>query len=99
MAGEKIEVNRDKIEEEIACLNNLLKSIEADNISALEIEGRGYMRQYMEIVEDNFIQIIDAFKVMVQSTVSCLDDIKDGYTEIDEVTRKAIEEYKKEVLR
>ena len=98
MAGEKIEVNREKIEEEIACLNNLLNNIEADNISALEIEGRGYMRQYMEIVEDNFIEIIDAFKLMVQSTVSWLDDIKDGYTEIDQVTRKSIEEYKKEVL-
>lgn len=35
MAGEKIEVNREKIEEEIACLNNLLNNIEADNISAL----------------------------------------------------------------
>lgn len=98
MAGENISVNLDTLETEITNLNSLLNDIETSNIQHKEVEGAGYTKQYMDVVGNAFVGVVTSLKVLVGATISMLDEVKDGYIEIDETTRDSIEEFKEEVL-
>ena len=98
MAGENISVNLDTLETEMSNLNSLLNDIETSNIQHKEVEGAGYTKQYMDVVGNSFVGVVNSLKVLVGATISMLDEVKDGYIEIDETTRDSIEEFKEEVL-
>lgn len=98
MAGEKIDVDNKVLEDEITALTNLINDMETSGIKALEIKGDGKAKTYMDIVEGDFIKLLDGLKYLAECTLSCLNNVKDGYIEIDETTRDAIESFRNEVL-
>ena len=98
MAGENISVKLDILETEMSNLNSLLNDIDTSNIQHKEVEGAGYTKQYMDVVGNSFVGVVNSLKVLIASTISMLEEVKDGYIEIDEITRDSIEEFKEEVL-
>lgn len=98
MAGEKIEVNKEVLEEEIINLTKLINDIESSGIKALEIDGAGYTKELLNKVEYDIVSLLNAFKYLADATVACLTNVKNGYVEIDENTRDAIETFRNEVL-
>lgn len=98
MTGEKIEVNVEVLESEITNLNNLLNEINSSGLKHKEVEGKGYTKQYMDLVGNAFVGVVNSLEFLISSTVSMLEEVKDGYIEIDEITRESIEEFKEEVL-
>lgn len=98
MTGEKIEVNVEVLESEIINLNNLLNEINSSGLKHKEVEGKGYTKQYMDLVGNAFVGVVNSLEFLISSTVSMLEEVKDGYIEIDEITRESIEEFKEEVL-
>lgn len=98
MTGEKIEVNVEVLESEITNLNNLLNEINSSGLKHKEVEGKGYTKQYMDLVGNAFVGVVNSLEFLISSTISMLEEVKDGYIEIDEITRESIEEFKEEVL-
>lgn len=98
MIGEKIQVNAEVLENEISNLKNLLNDIDSSNIEHVEVEGAGYTKLYMDLTGKAFSGVIKSLQLLITSTVNMLNEIKDGYIEIDENTRDFIEEFKEEVL-
>ena len=52
----------------------------------------------MDLVGNAFVGVVNSLEFLISSTVSMLEEVKDGYIEIDEITRESIEEFKEEVL-
>lgn len=55
MSGENIEVNYEVIENELSNLKNLINEIDGSGISLLEIQGDGFTKQCMNLVDNAFI--------------------------------------------
>lgn len=96
--GEHIEVNQEILKGEISNLKKLLSDIEADKGIKIESVGKGYTKEYMDIVSEGFNGIKNTLQFLIESTVSLLENVSDGYSEIDDITAKKIQEFTSEVL-
>ena len=96
--GEHIEVNQEILKGEISNLKKLLSDIEADKGIRIESVGKGYTKEYMDIVSEGFNGIKNTLQFLIESTVSLLENVSDGYIDMDDIAAKKIAEFTNEVL-
>lgn len=96
--GERIEVNSDVIKREISNLKSVVSNIQADKGITKENNGKGYTKEYMDIVSEGFNGIKNTLQGLIENTVVLLENISDGYIEMDEAAAKRINEFTSEIL-
>ena len=96
--GQQIDVNHEKLKWEISNLQKLLNDVEADKGINIELLGSGYTKEYMAIVNEGFNGIKNTLQFLIENTINLLENVSDGYSEIDDITAKKIQEFTSEVL-
>lgn len=97
--GERVEVNQEQLKLEITNLQRLLKQVQEDKGIDMELQGEGFTKEYMDIVKSGLNGLMKTLQLLIENTVILLENISDGYVEIDEVTAKQIQEFNSEILR
>lgn len=97
--GERIEVNSDVIKREISNLKSVVSNIQADKGITKENSEKGYTKEYMDIVSEGFNGIKNTLQGLIENTVVLLENISDGYIEMDEAAAKRINEFTSEILK
>ena len=97
--GERIEVNSDVIKREISNLKSVVSNIQAYKGITKENNGKGYTKEYMDIVSEGFNGIKNTLQGLIENTVVLLENISDGYIEMDEAAAKRINEFTSEILK
>ena len=98
MSGEKIEVNKEVLSNEIINLKKLEMEILNNKVKDIEVLGKGYTKEYMVLVNEGFKGIINTIKDLISKTVNVVENIEDGYIEADESSSIKFSDFTKEVL-
>lgn len=90
---EKVEVNKEVIKNEIFNLKTLLNTIISINTSNVDLKGKGYTKDYMDRVNFMFDNTGKNFQALIEETINLLENIEDGYADMDDSTAKGIERF------
>lgn len=90
MSQENLNVNVQVIENGITSLKSLLEEVDGILDREFEILGAGYTKDWMELTNDNLLDLTSSLRTLMENTLIFLQDAKDGYIDTDEEISKAI---------
>lgn len=79
---ESIEVNKEQLGVEIINLKRLLGEVEKDKGIILESQGKGYTKEYMDIVKNEINEVKKTLQLLIEKTVTLLEDVSDSYIHV-----------------
>lgn len=90
MSAEGIEINIDVVESSISELGKLSGKIDESTKGDFQVLGAGYTRDYMELINNNFLALTNSLQYMINNTIEFLENAKDGYVDTDENTAETL---------
>lgn len=90
MLQENVNVNIQAIETGITNINSLLEEIDEILKRKFEVLGDGYTKDWMEASKDNILYLTSFLRILIENTLTFLQDAKDGYMDTDEEISKVM---------